>query len=165
MLWAQSTTKGYTQGWTQTSVYRQVTHSTQIILPQVFFSQTTAQILASISERKNQKNNNTYFGTYLHSWALSTVGCLVGGLSPANHEELHQGWTQTSVYLQVIHSTSLFFSLEPQLRFYPQFRNAKPEKQLTHVFEPIHIPRALNTGTCIQQGDLFYSAGLRRNWC
>ena len=31
------------------------------------------------------------------------------------------------------------------------------------VFEPIYIPRALNTGTCIQQGDLFYSAGLHRN--
>ena len=30
-------------------------------------------------------------------------------------------------------------------------------------FEPIYIPRALNTGTCIQQGDLFYSAGLHRN--
>ena len=25
-----------------------------------------------------------------------------------------------------------------------------------------HIPRALNTGTCIRQGDLFYSAGLHR---
>ena len=30
-------------------------------------------------------------------------------------------------------------------------------------FEPVYIPRALNTGTCIRQGDLFYSAGLRRN--
>ena len=30
-------------------------------------------------------------------------------------------------------------------------------------FEPIYMPRALNTGTCIQQGDLFYSAGLHRN--
>ena len=29
--------------------------------------------------------------------------------------------------------------------------------------EPIHIPRALNTGTCIRQGDLFYSAGLHRS--
>ena len=29
--------------------------------------------------------------------------------------------------------------------------------------EPIYIPRALNTGTCIQQGDLFYSAGLHKN--
>ena len=28
---------------------------------------------------------------------------------------------------------------------------------------PIHIPRALNTGTCIRQGDLLYSAGLHRN--
>ena len=31
------------------------------------------------------------------------------------------------------------------------------------VLEPIYIPRALNTGTCTRQGDLFYSAGLRRN--
>ena len=30
-------------------------------------------------------------------------------------------------------------------------------------FEPIYILRALNTGTCLWQGDLFYSAGLRRN--
>ena len=31
-------------------------------------------------------------------------------------------------------------------------------------FEPIHIPRALNTGTCLRQGDLFYSAGLHRSY-
>ena len=30
-------------------------------------------------------------------------------------------------------------------------------------FEPVYTPWALNTGTCIQQGDLFYSAGLHRN--
>ena len=30
-------------------------------------------------------------------------------------------------------------------------------------FFPIYIPQALSTGTCIQQGDLFYSAGLHRN--
>ena len=30
-------------------------------------------------------------------------------------------------------------------------------------FEPIYIPCALNTGTCIRQGDLFHSAGLHRN--
>ena len=29
--------------------------------------------------------------------------------------------------------------------------------------EPIYTPRALNTGTCIWQGDLFYSADLHRN--
>ena len=27
----------------------------------------------------------------------------------------------------------------------------------------MYIPRALNTGTCLRQGDLFYSAGLHRN--
>ena len=31
------------------------------------------------------------------------------------------------------------------------------------VFKPIYIPRELNTGTCIRQGDLFNSAGLHRN--
>ena len=30
------------------------------------------------------------------------------------------------------------------------------------VFQPIYIPRALNMGTCMQQGDLFYSAGQHR---
>ena len=30
-------------------------------------------------------------------------------------------------------------------------------------FEPIYIPRALNTRTCIRQGDLFCSAGLHKN--
>ena len=30
-------------------------------------------------------------------------------------------------------------------------------------FEPIYIPRALNTRTCIRQGDTFYSAGLHGN--
>ena len=30
-------------------------------------------------------------------------------------------------------------------------------------FEPIYIPQALNMGTCIWQGDLFYSAGPHRN--
>ena len=29
-------------------------------------------------------------------------------------------------------------------------------------FEPIYMPRVINTGTCIQQGDLFYSAGQHR---
>ena len=31
---------------------------------------------------------------------------LLGALSPFNHKGLHQGWTQTSLYLQVIHFTS-----------------------------------------------------------
>ena len=30
-------------------------------------------------------------------------------------------------------------------------------------FWPIYILRALNTGICIKQGNLFYSAGLHRN--
>ena len=34
--------------------------------------------------------------------------------------------------------------------------------QQVMFLEPIYMPRALNTGTCIQQGDLFYSAGQHR---
>ena len=30
-------------------------------------------------------------------------------------------------------------------------------------FEPIYVLWALNTGSCIRQGDVFYSAGLDRN--
>ena len=30
-------------------------------------------------------------------------------------------------------------------------------------FKPFYIPQALNTGTCIHQGSLFYSTGLHRN--
>ena len=32
------------------------------------------------------------------------------------------------------------------------------------LIQPSYIPRALNTGTFIKQGDLFYSAGLHRNY-
>ena len=31
----------------------------------------------------------------------------------------------------------------------------KTRKTITHILEPIYILQALNTGTCIQQGDLF----------
>ena len=33
------------------------------------------------------------------------------------------------------------------------------------MLEPIYIAQALNKGTCIQQGDLFYSVGVHRNRC
>ena len=72
--------------------YISIVFMLQVFTPQVFFVQTTAQILSTISERKTRKT-------------------------------------------------------------------------IKHVLEPIYIPRALNTGTCIQQGDLFYSAGLHRNRC
>ena len=36
----------------------------------------------------------------------TTVSQLVGALSPVSHKGSHQGWTQTSIYLKVIHFTS-----------------------------------------------------------
>ena len=49
------------------------------------------------------------------------------------------------------------FTLAPSYSFH------KSSYHKSCFFEPIYIPRALNTGTCIQQGDLFFSAGLHRN--
>ena len=69
-----------------------------------------------------------------------------------------------SFHKSLYHKSFFLFFLKPQLKFYPQFRNARPEKQ-THVLEPVYIPQALNTGTCIQQSKLFYFAGLHRNRC
>ena len=37
------------------------------------------------------------------------------------------------------------------------------QKNNRTCFRPIYTPQALNMGTCIQQGDLFYSAGRHRN--
>ena len=45
----------------------------------------------------------------------------------------------------------------------PSYSFHKSSYHKSCFFDPIYIPRALNTGTCIQQGDLFYSAGLHRN--
>ena len=39
-------------------------------------------------------------------WSFTLVSSLVVALSPVNHKGLHQAWTQTSLYLQVIHFTS-----------------------------------------------------------
>ena len=72
------------------------------------------------------------------------VSQFVGALSPVNHKGLHQGWTPTSLSLHVY---SFHMSLYHKSCF----------------FKPSYIPRVLNTGTCLWQGDLFYSAGLHRN--
>ena len=93
---------------------------------------------------------------------------MVGVLSQVSHKGLHHDCKQTSVYLQIINSTnhyttSLFFSKHNYNSIHNSERN--PRKTITHILEPIYIPRALSTGTCIQQGDVFYSAGLHRNWC
>ena len=95
------------------------------------------------------------------STLVKLVSWLVGALSPVNHKGLHQGWIQTSLYLQVIHFTShqttshVFFSLS----IFRGHSTREPASSRVTYF----ILRALNTGTCIQQGDLFYSAGLHRN--
>ena len=89
-------------------------------------------------------------------WLRSKIsGWLVRALSPVNHKGLYQGWEQTPVYLLVIVIPQVSIS---QVSFSPtttQIIATIPEHKITkamiHVFEPIYIPRALNTGTCISR--------------
>ena len=74
---------------------------------------------------------------------IDKINTKLAALSPVSHKVLHHGWTQTSSYLQVIHFTSHYTTSYSFVLF----------------FLAVYIPRALNTGTCIQKGDLFYSAG------
>ena len=59
----------------------------------------------------------------------------------------------------------VFFAQTTAHILWPTSLEHKTRKTITHVLEPIYIPQALSRGTCIQQGDLFYSAGLHRIWC
>ena len=86
---------------------------------------------------------------------------LIDALSPVNHKGLQQGWKQTSIYPQAIHSTShhtaslFFFPSQTTAQIRSTVSERKTWQTITHVLEPIYIPRALNTGTCIQQGAYF----------
>ena len=55
--------------------------------------------------------------------------------------------------------------LKTNVTLSPSYSFHKSSHHKSYLFEPIHIPWTLNTGTCIQQGDLFYSAGLHKNRC
>ena len=76
-----------------------------------------------------------------------SYGKPVGALSPVNHKGPHQAEHKTSLHPQAIHFTSHHTTSHVFLFF----------------FYPIYIPWTLNTGTCLQQGDLIYSVGLHRN--
>ena len=97
------------------------------------------------------------------------VSELVGALSPANPKGLHQGWKQASIYIIVCYSFhKSFFQTTTQISTIHNSKR-KPRKRVVHILEPIYIPRALNTETCIncnnEKGGLFYSAGPHRNRC
>ena len=68
---------------------------------------------------------------------------LVGALSPVNHKGLHQGWIQTSLFLQVIHFASRHTTSQVFLAY---LYSARTQEE-----------------TCLWQGDLFYSVGLHMN--
>ena len=56
----------------------------------------------------------------------------------------------------------LFF-FQTTAQILPIISERKTRKTITYILE-LFIFREHSTGTCIQQGDLFYSAGLYRNW-
>ena len=83
-----------------------------------------------------------------------------GAFSPVNLKGLHLGWKQTQIYLQVSHSTShyssLFFSNHNSNFIHNSDCKLRKTIRCLEQLKPIHILWTLNTGTCIQQGDLFY---------
>ena len=97
------------------------------------------------------------------------VSKLVGALSPVNHKRITSGADHKlkpiskSFISQVIIPQVFLSQTTAQILF--TISERKTRKTIAHALEPIYIPRALNTGTCIQQGDLFYSADLHRNQC
>ena len=61
----------------------------------------------SQGHRKREKGRHHQIWFEYVVWELDRY--LVGALSPVSHKGLHQGWTQTSIYLQVIYFTSHVF--------------------------------------------------------
>ena len=76
--------------------------------PSPHFIQRSSPLMTvrhSLSTPAAHQVSNIVF--YDKSWKhTKSLIHLVGAFSPVNHKELHQGWTQTSLYLRVIHFTS-----------------------------------------------------------
>ena len=87
-------------------------------------------------------------GSRRNMQAILFVSQLVGALSPVKPQRITSGlntnFTPCDSFYKSSYQKSCFFVL---------------------FLKSIYILRALNTGTCIQQSDLFYSAGLHRNRC
>ena len=60
-------------------------------------------------------------------------------------------------------TTNDYIRAEHKLHFVSKLFSSQVIIPQVMFCEPIYIPRALDTGTCLRQGDLFYSAGLHRN--
>ena len=61
-----------------------------------------------------------------------------------------------------------YFLSERQKLIMSTISKRKLRKTITHIFGPIHIPRALKTASIVctdEQGDLFYCVGPHRNRC
>ena len=86
--------------------------------------------------------------------------CFEPSQPQSNASGLNTKFTLSPCYLlrKSLSQKSLF--LKPQLKNYIHSFGTQTHENETHFLEPIDIPWALNAGTCIQQGDLIYSAGL-----
>ena len=149
-----------------------------------FILRNISPVTLSKRARNSKRNVTGISRSLVVAWSCHTRVTLppvwdiietVGALSPVKTTKDYTSRLKTNFDLFPSYSfhKSLYYKslfLKPQPKFYPQFRNANPEKKkgkktITHVLKPSYIPRALNTGTCIQQGDLLNSAGLHRNRC
>ena len=107
---------------------------------------------------------------------------LVGAWSPVSHTGLSQADQHCVHHTSSAPGWKLSWGLEPSqpqrvtswlntnfilgqsysFHKYWYHKSCIKKKHIYIYIEPIYVPWVLSTGTCVQQGDLFYSAGLHR---
>ena len=99
---------------------------------------------------------------------LAEVLCckLVGALGLLKQKRLFQSWELVSyLVLWAYLTTKDYIGAEHKLHSISKLFISQLIIPQVMFFECIYIPRVLNTGTWIQQGEIFYYAGLHKNRC
>ena len=131
---------------------------------QIPHAQASSSLFERVHARKLKYGDTNAHKTcrmnFVHKKELLFTGFHVTNGTKGSVSKVHRRWGIS------VCSRSMFLSMKKQrivskkclfvtLRFSPL--------KIFSLFEPIYIPQTLNTGTCIQQSNLFYSAGLNRN--
>ena len=101
----------------------------------------------------------TFYNAVICGPIMFCTVCQGGNISKFKQGRLVSQCFKPSQPQRITSGPNTNFTLSPSQSFH------KSSYHKVMVFQPIYIPWALNTGTCIQQGDLFYSAGLHRTMC
>ena len=121
---------------------------------------TQSGILESVlSEKLNHVSTTTITSPGISSWALWAESTTKDYIRVENRLE-----SVSKLFVPEVIISHISFS-QTTTQILSTISERKHTKIIKYVLKPIYIPRALNTGTCIEQGDLFHSAGLHRYRC